>query len=331
MRGIFKRHERYWFRFSWEGKQRFVNLDTDHESDAINRALEVLKNPAEWVSGSDQIGSLLAKFLELKSLRGVSAAWTTEEKTRLQAFFRDWHIKHPTEITSSKITQWMDGHWKRNQDTGNSYRASLARFTRWLKDHGHISTDPCEGIPRRKAKMRVRRRFLSREECRKMLDLCTDPDLKLCLYLALHCGLRKGECLQVAPHWVDLRANLLHVTASKDWEPKDRDNRTIPLTREFAEFLKPYADRKPYLVRPDVVAGISRYRWNFRKPFVDLIEEAGIECTFHDLRRTFASLHVSAGTSVFKVAKWLGDGVVVVENHYGHLIPNDEEINRAWE
>ena len=52
--------------------------------------------------------------------------------------------------------------------------------------------------------------------------------------------------------------------------------------------------------------------------------------TFHDLRRTFASLHVSRGTSIYKVARWLGDRVDVVEDHYGHLIPNDSEINSVW-
>lgn len=330
MTGVFKRGARYWFRFSWDGKQRFVNLGTDHEADAINQAMRVLAAPAEWVAGADQVAQLLDRFLALKTARGVSSAWTTEEKTRLNAFFRDWKIKHPTDISPAKVTQWMDLHWARNQDTGNSYRASLARFTKWLREHGHISTDPCEGIPRRKAKMRVRKRFLSRDECRRILDFCTDPDLRLCLYFGLHCGLRKGEALQVAPHWIDLQNGLLHVQASKDWQPKDRDNRTIPLTREFLEFLRPFATREPFIVRPDVVAGKSRYRWDFRLPLTELLEEVGIKCTFHDLRRTFASQLVSSGVSAYKVARWLGDGMAVVEAHYGHLVPNDEDINKAW-
>jgi hypothetical protein len=28
-----------------------------------------------------------------------------------------------------------------------------------------------------------------------------------------------------------------------------------------------------------------------------------------------------------KVAKWLGNSIVMVEKHYGHLIPSDDEIN----
>lgn len=54
------------------------------------------------------------------------------------------------------------------------------------------------------------------------------------------------------------------------------------------------------------------------------------DVTFHDLRRTFASLLVSQGVSIYKVAKWLGDTVDVAEDTYGHLIPQDDEINAAW-
>ena len=49
----------------------------------------------------------------------------------------------------------------------------------------------------------------------------------------------------------------------------------------------------------------------------------------HDMRRSFASNRVTAGTSIYKVARWLGDLVAVVERSYGHLAPQDDEINRG--
>jgi hypothetical protein len=47
------------------------------------------------------------------------------------------------------------------------------------------------------------------------------------------------------------------------------------------------------------------------------------------MRRTFASLKVSAGVSLYKVAVWLGDMESVVQNHYGGLIPQDADIERG--
>jgi hypothetical protein len=51
----------------------------------------------------------------------------------------------------------------------------------------------------------------------------------------------------------------------------------------------------------------------------------------HVMRHTFASLHAAAGTSIYKVALWLGDGVEVVQPHYAKLSPSDADINKAFD
>jgi hypothetical protein len=48
------------------------------------------------------------------------------------------------------------------------------------------------------------------------------------------------------------------------------------------------------------------------------------------LSHTFASLHAIAGTSIYKIALWLGDGVEVVQKHYAKLSSSDEDINKAF-
>ena len=151
-------------------------------------------------------------------------------------------------------------------------------------------------------------------------------------YCGLHAGLRKEEIIEARPDWFDLRAKLLHVQNTDTFTVKDRDNRTIPLTDEFVDWLQAWPMPGPYCLAPHARKGKHRYRWDFRKQWEGLMEDSGLPSfTFHDLRRTFASLHVSAGTSIYKVAKWLGDEVRVVEESYGHLIPQDLEINKAWE
>lgn len=329
MKGLYKRRRKWWFAFTYRGVRHRLSLGVEHEADAINQAMKILANPAPFISGREFAEELMEEFLSLKAARGVSSAWIEEERLRIGAFFRSQRVRHPSEIDRGRVVRWADSHWQRNPETGNAYLSTVARFTRWLHDHGHLAVDPCPGVPRMKVRTRARSRFLSRDECRRLLAATDDRDLKTAIFLGLHAGLRKGEVLAAAPHWLDLPGRLLHVQASADWQPKDRDNRTIPITAEFAEFLAAAPVPGPYLAWPDK-RGTGRYRFDFRKPFSRALAAAGIDCTFHDLRRTFASLHVSAGTSIYKVAKWLGDGVVVVENHYGHLTPADDEINRAW-
>jgi hypothetical protein len=65
---------------------------------------------------------------------------------------------------------------------------------------------------------------------------------------------------------------------------------------------------------------------SLKRRFQRLTAKLRIDCTFHDLRRTFASLKVSPEVSIYKVAKWAGHRVEVCEGHYGHLIPCDDEI-----
>jgi hypothetical protein len=78
--------------------------------------------------------------------------------------------------------------------------------------------------------------------------------------------------------------------------------------------------------------GKSLYRHDICRRFERLTMQLGINnCTFHDLRRTFASLKVSAGVSIYKVAKWCGHRVDVCEEHYGQLIPVDDQINVGFE
>jgi hypothetical protein len=54
--------------------------------------------------------------------------------------------------------------------------------------------------------------------------------------------------------------------------------------------------------------------------------------TIHDMRRSFASVLVSSRKcSVYEVSRWLGDGIEVVEKHYGHLTPHDGAISLAFD
>ena len=50
--------------------------------------------------------------------------------------------------------------------------------------------------------------------------------------------MRKGEIVQARPEWFDLKLNIIHITESETWKPKDKDKRTIPLTTAFKKFLE---------------------------------------------------------------------------------------------
>jgi integrase len=86
------------------------------------------------------------------------------------------------------------------------------------------------------------------------------------------------------------------------------------------------------MIQPSKLKAVRhRYRFDFIKRFERLIREQGIVCSYHDLRRTFASLKVSAGVSLFKVASWCGHRTSVCEESYAHLVPMDDQIDVGLE
>ena len=340
MKGLYKRKDTWWVRFSWEGKQRFVTTGEKHEGRAIIRAEEIKADPASFLDTEKNLDPLIDRYLAEKEIMGVSKTWRENEEWTLKQFVEDQDIASPRRITKLKIENFILPKIEQNQKTGLDYLYRISRFCDWLVEKKKISDNPCQKIPRPKKQQRPRKRFLTVEEGRRLLDTCEDPDLKMALYLGLHAGLRKGEVLAARPDWVDLENGLLHIQAYEKgdgdvWTTKGRKDRTVPLTKEFVDFIRERLEEigkdAPFLAWPEKTQGTWRNRKEFRKPYAALLEKCEItDTTFHDLRRTFASLHVSAGTSIYKVAKWIGDGVAVVEKHYGHLTPKDDEIENVW-
>ena len=152
------------------------------------------------------------------------------------------------------------------------------------------------------------------------------------LYCGFHAGLRFNEIVEAKASWFDLNAGLLHLRKHEGIQFKDGEERTIPLTKGFSTFLKTYGLYEPYMVHPEIPARRkSVYRWDFGRPFDLYMEAQKVPwVTPHIMRHTFASLLASAGVSIYKIAKWLGDDVRVVQRHYAKLLPNDGEIERAF-
>ena len=332
--GIYLRGKVYWLAATLESWGRIrVSLKTEDLAEAITAARHVRAFPERYFNR--QSGDLKELFLSHQDRKGISRARIDLSRIVLDELTR------VTETTLDRVTAAGAGRWwtalvgRVKPKSAKDYLGVVTVFFRWAIDAGHVKSSPVALIVPPKIRPQPRRVFLRPEDALRVLDAATEDDLRFAIFCGLHCGLRRGEVIASRPHWFDLVNGLLHVQNEADWLTKDRDNRTIPLTAEFREFLTGYGLRSPYMFRPDVKPKASnktwRYRTDFAKQFAGHMDRLGLgHVTFHDLRRTFASLHASFGTSIFIISKWLGDNVDVVESTYGHLIPNDERINDPW-
>ncbi len=175
--------------------------------------------------------------------------------------------------------------------------------------------------------------FLSQDEIGKLLLAAEEHSRQLhwvCL-LGIYCGLRKKEIVCARWEWFDFENKLLRVRNSNGFEIKDSEERSVPLSSRIHEVLGEQDGGEGYLLtssRPN--EGKYRYRYDPRKSFATIAKTAGVpRATFQLMRHTFGSQHAIAGTSIYKISKWMGHSSVdVTAKHYAGLQEYDEDIDR---
>jgi len=163
---------------------------------------------------------------------------------------------------------------------------------------------------------------LSRDECRRLLEVCR-PDLGRLVLAALYTGCRATEILRMRCSQVGRDGYGVYVDPLKNYRP-----RFVFLPDEgMLWFLSLIEGRSP---RDLVFKRDSGLPWygNYKHLFKAAVREAGLpdEFTFHGLRHTYASQLVQAGATVYAVAEQLGHAnPTTVLRTYGHLSPQMRE------
>jgi len=175
--------------------------------------------------------------------------------------------------------------------------------------------------------------FLSTDEIEALLSAAKEHSSQLywvCL-LGIYCGLRKKEIVCTRWEWFDFENRLLRVRNDNGFEIKDSEERSVPLSSRVHGVLEEHAEQDGYLFSSTRAnEGKNRYRFDPRKSFATVATSAGVpRATFQLMRHTFGSQHAIAGTSIYKISKWMGHSSVdVTAKHYAGLQEYDEDIDR---
>lgn len=259
-------------------------------------------------------------------------------------------------FTHTKAKEFLE--WAKGQNTRTGEELSpvsiqflhraLHSFFSWLAKH-HPEVAPAKGNPFKGIELpedgeRIRDKPFCTVEIRNhLINSCEDDDLKFVLYCGFHCGLRRREICEARVDWFHTGRGYMQVKKAicaprlrsiheKPYHIKNRNERSIPLTPEFSQFLDKYLKgKKPldFALKPKVYHGKSAYRYDFRKPYEEYMETMEVEwVTHHTMRHTFASLKAQAGIPMIKIARWLGDTLEVTDKNYTIIAPNDPDFLR---
>jgi integrase len=214
-----------------------------------------------------------------------------------------------------------------SSETIRSHTRDLKAFRRYLVDQ-KLKRDLDElSIP--DTPPVGRKNWLAQIQVDKIIEAATDNDLKFILHAGFNAGLRRNEISEARCDWFDLGNGLLHVFSNDSFTTKDREGRSIPIKKTFLEFLKTYlAGKSGYVLAPTKFRGKGVYRFDANRRVRTHFRKCKVKCSWHDMRRSFASNLVTKGESIFIVSSWLGDGIEVVQKSYAHLSPAAGDINR---
>ena len=274
---------------------------------------------------------------------------STEDTIR--HFFNVTKKQTVRQIGEKEIEKFYMHHWESKQATINTYTARLTafyshlvRFHKIEENHFHKYT-PHKIVPSQVA----REAWIDKKEIRRLLNACKDPRLKFILYMGFHCGCRKKEVIMSRPTWFDMKQRKLNIPFGElltfepfkgkperqyFFQPKNKRDRSIPLSREFYRFLRTqfhFEENQAWCLEPKSKGFGERYRYDFRRPLEEFFEEHGVgHLTTHGMRHSFASNCIMAGVSTFKVASWLGNRERTVETHYAHPRSTSEGLRRRF-
>ncbi len=236
-------------------------------------------------------------------------------------------------VSKDSIQVWID-ELAVKPSTLAAYVFTLRKFFDWCIAQGLRADNPAFNLDLPRHRKPFRKNFVSAATVAMLIGECENLELRYCLFAGFHAGLRKAEVIASRPEWFNLSQRMVSVLRSEDFDTKDHTDRDIPLTDAFRDFLCNYTGfyAGSFMIAPlKLSRGRHRYRFDFRTKFENYVRSKGVKMSFHDCRRTFCSLHAQAGTSIFKIAKWVGDDVNVVQKHYGFLSEKgDPEVNRAF-
>jgi integrase len=201
---------------------------------------------------------------------------------------------------------------------------------------------------------------LSPAQARSFLHAAREDRLEAMYVLAVHCGLRQGELLELRWQEVDLEAGTLRVSRTlsrtKDGSsftaPKTaKSRRTVRLTSGAIEAIKRRSKQQAEemvsmgtLYRDQSLVFASeigtplnrhnvRHNVNYRS-FKPLLERAGLpNMRFHDLRHACAPLLLAKGVHPKFVQELLGHATIAITlDTYSHVLPGmGDQVSRAME
>lgn len=243
---------------------------------------------------------------------------------QLAEFLEKKKITQVTSVLPEHLEAFKDSLGKKGYTAKSISRKlnSIKTFYRFLKSEGVVKEDPAASVAHPKYEVKAPR-VLSKMEYRALRDACRD-DIRIAaiVELMLQTGIRIGEVARLELE--DTKNNELFI---KPYE--SQPNRTLPLNKAAKTALEVYLGERPKGRTKAVFVtktGRPLLVRNIRTSIDRYFRLAGIEkAKVNDLRNTWITHHLMAGTSVVILSKLAGHKRLSTTEKYLQLVKDKPE------
>jgi integrase len=349
--GLYQRSNGVWYaRWTKGGKLQRQSLGTSSRREAEAAYRQLTGKPLNRKPRSKKAAQREAASVDWKTkpktLAEMADRWEYHLQHRshmkvssIEAYvvhIRRWkelwgHFK-PSELDSEAIAEW---HEERSAAPGkNGDRTAkatlkkdilvLSLFLRWAHTKTYIPRMPeipsVSGVskkqPRALSPSQVEALFSARPRHARPQVRALEP----VLMLGLHAGLRREEIRFLAWKDVDLKAELLRVTAKPPkFSPKNHEERIVPLNEELLAFLQELRADSPAAEWVCMNCEFGQWSLGLTKWSRELFNAAGIDReygTLHRLRHTFGTRLLHAGVDIETVRDLMGHADISTTARY---------------
>jgi integrase len=335
VKGMYLRGKTWWLRYTpgLGAPQARVSLETESESAAAAAAIGILNAPA-LVASQEFTAEMEAYFAEGLKNEKLAAATVDRRRKVLEHFAATCGITRPQDITTEACERWLAVRRKTSLPlTVQTYFTQIAGFCSWLVRKQKIRVNPTTKVEMGKIVVTARKNFLPKDTIRDLIINAPNDDLRFILFCGFHAGMRKLEITEARPDWFRLAGakGSINIRRTPTYKPKDKEERTVPLSAEFTAFLTGYLAKLPakatWVLRPSERGINAIYRIFFDQELRRYMQAQKVRCSTHDMRRSFVSNKlIEDGRLVFKLARWTGTDIQTLQKHYGHLLVDDGDI-----
>lgn len=320
----------WYFHRMVRGRRVWISLETDNLVKALQKKL-ILKGSKE-LTDSGRISDEVERYMDAVGPK-LSEVTLPKIRSALKRLVTDLKNLPINRVTPTHAKAYAEGLQKVvSSETVRTYLTHAKALFGWCVKEGLLQTSPFDSTVIPVQKRRPRQRWVRPWDSDRLIDKCSRLDLKFILLAGFHAGLRRNEIVHARPDWFDFDHHVIHVSLMPRelaikrgldyFEPKDRTERSIPLSGPFEEFAKGFVDPAwDYCIGQGRRKRRNAYRYDFRRPFDEFMAAQGFSwVTIHGMRHSFiGTLYSSGKVSTGLISEWTGDREVTLDGSYKHV------------